>query len=64
MSKQLSIVGVTEIANMLDMTRQGAAQLIERTDNFPEPLGRIAAGPVWRESDIKRWIKDRQEGRK
>jgi predicted DNA-binding transcriptional regulator AlpA len=55
----MNLVGLTEIAAMLGVTRQRASQL-SRQKGFPPPLDRIAAGPVWREDVIKRWAERRK----
>ena len=46
---------------MLGVSRQRAAVLTERKD-FPKPLDRIAAGPVWARTDVSKWA--RKQGRK
>ncbi len=45
------LVGVTEVAGMLGITKQRLAVLRERED-FPAPVAALAAGPVWRASDL------------
>jgi hypothetical protein len=54
----LKLAGVSEIAALLGVSRQRANQLTKRED-FPRPLDRLAAGPVWKYSDIKRWARSR-----
>jgi hypothetical protein len=58
------VVGVTEAAHLLGVSRQRLDQLTSR-DDFPAPMVRLAAGPVWLRSSIKgferRW--DRRPGR-
>jgi prophage regulatory protein len=48
------LVGVTEIGDLLGVSRQRADQL-SRTDGFPEPIGAIAAGRIWRRADVEAW---------
>jgi len=54
------ILGVTEAAQLLGVSRQRLAQLASR-DDFPEPMVRLAAGPVWLRSSIewfeRRWLR-------
>lgn len=51
----MPIMGVTEIARRLDVSRQYAHRLTQ-PDDFPEPLGRVTAGAIYRTEDIERWI--------
>jgi predicted DNA-binding transcriptional regulator AlpA len=49
------IVALSEIADMLDVTRRTVQRYMER-DDFPEPLGVLAGGRrVWRRDDIAAW---------
>lgn len=54
----MKLAGIREIAEILDVSRQRVNQLAEK-DGFPKPLDRIAAGPVWKEADIRKWAKGR-----
>lgn len=58
------LVGVAEIGAMLGVTRQRASQ-IQTLHDFPTPLARLKAGPVWRRHDIAVWAEtwDRKSGR-
>ena len=33
------------------------AQRYTQRNDFPEPLGRVAGGRVWRRSDVAKWAK-------
>lgn len=46
--------GVAEIAEMLGVTKQTVLKYAGRPD-FPEPLERLAAGPVWKRADVEAW---------
>jgi hypothetical protein len=48
-------VGVTEIAEILGVSRQRVAQLRERED-FPWPIAEIAADPVWTRSSLNHLV--------
>jgi len=52
------VAGVTEAAKMLGVSKQRLIQLTDRPD-FPAPMVRLAAGPVWLRSSIeafeRRW---------
>lgn len=50
------LVGTTEISNMLGVSRQRVTQLAA-TPAFPEPVARLAAGPIWDRSDIEEWAR-------
>lgn len=54
------LVGVAEIARMLAVSRQRVSQLAE-TKDFPEPVVRLSAGPVWEREAVEVWA--RQTGR-
>ena len=45
------LVGITEIADMLDVTRQWASAL-QTNGDFPAPVAILASGPVWRRADL------------
>ncbi|HET7234974.1 MAG TPA: hypothetical protein VFK59_00915 [Actinomycetota bacterium] len=57
-------LGVTEIAELLGVSRQRVMQLRQRAD-FPEPVAELAAGPVWRMFNLQRFIEEwpRKPGR-
>jgi predicted DNA-binding transcriptional regulator AlpA len=59
------VVGATEAARMLGVSRQRRYQLAERVD-FPPPMVQLAAGPVWLTDSIRAfegsW--DRRPGRR
>ena len=48
------VAGLTEIAQMLGVTRRTVQRYIGRPD-FPEPIGRLARGRVWRRTDVDEW---------
>lgn len=50
-------VGPSEIAELFGVTRRTVARYMKRPD-FPEPLGRIAASPIWRQRDVESWGKE------
>jgi predicted DNA-binding transcriptional regulator AlpA len=54
---ECDLVGVAEIAAMLSVTRTRIGQLA-KSSSFPEPIARLAAGPVWRRSDIELWARE------
>ncbi len=49
------IVGVSEVAEMLNTTKQRASALA-RSRSFPRPIAVLASGPVWRRNVILRYV--------
>ena len=50
------LTGISEIAELLGVSRPSAARYVER-DDFPEPVGRLARGRVWFRADVEAWGK-------
>jgi hypothetical protein len=48
------LVGITEIANYLGVTRQRASEL-GKSEGFPRAVTRLASGPVWLEASMLRF---------
>ncbi len=48
------LVGVAEIAEMLEVTRQRVDQLV-REPEFPAPEAILSAGRIWRREDVEAW---------
>lgn len=58
------LAGLAEVAVLKGVTRQRAAQIVKHPD-FPEPVDRLAMGPVWVESEVVKFIETpRVPGRK
>jgi prophage regulatory protein len=51
------LAGVSEIAEMLGVTRRTAARYVDRTD-FPEPTETLSRGRVWLRADIEAWARE------
>ena len=64
MSNFPDLVGTTEVAELLGVTRQRIHEL-RKAGRFPEPMVELAAGPIWLrpaiESFDKQW--ERKVGR-
>lgn len=58
------LVGVAEVAQMLDVTKQRVSQLMEGS-RFPRPAAVLASTPVWLEQSIRAFASswDRKPGR-
>jgi predicted DNA-binding transcriptional regulator AlpA len=50
------LVGMAEIAEMLGVSRQRVAQLIETYEDFPKPEVELTGGRVWSRTAIESWI--------
>ncbi|MEX0755715.1 MAG: hypothetical protein WD556_11460 [Actinomycetota bacterium] len=60
----IELVGATELAEMLGVTRQRASTLAT-SSTFPAPLARLASGPVWLKGSVLRFASEweRRPGR-
>lgn len=58
------MVGISELAQLLGVTKQRASQLAQRRD-FPAPYQQLASGPIWRKGDLSRFMEEwsRRPGR-
>jgi prophage regulatory protein len=50
------LVGVTEIAELLQLSRQRADQL-SRTKGLPDPVATLSGGRVWNAKDLEEWAR-------
>jgi predicted DNA-binding transcriptional regulator AlpA len=48
------LAGLAEIAEMLEVTKRTAWNYTQR-DDFPQPVDRLASGPIWRRADVETW---------
>lgn len=55
MTRFPKLAGLAEIASLAGVSRQRASQLASHPD-FPEPVDRLAMGPVWREADVTKFL--------
>jgi len=53
----MELLGLTEVAALVDLSRQRILQLIESDPDFPEPVAELARGRVWDRKDIERWAR-------
>ncbi|MEX1126610.1 MAG: DNA-binding protein [Acidimicrobiia bacterium] len=51
------LVGITEIAAMLGVSRQRANQVSRAYADFPEPEAELSAGRVWKRKAIESWMR-------
>jgi len=57
--KPLNLLGTTEAAAILRVSRQVLYNWRRRKADFPKPVAILAQGPVWRRGDIEEWGKQR-----
>lgn len=55
------LLGNKEAAGLLGVSKQRLAQLLDTYEDFPEPVVRLAATPVWAREDVEAWA--RKHGR-
>ena len=62
MSQQLSrpnfpaLVGVSEVADLLAVSRARASEVARNTAGFPAPVAQLAAGPVWLKTSVVEFL--------
>ena len=60
---KLDLVGLAEVAEMLGTSRRQAIRWTQRKD-FPEPLVRLAATPVWEAREVRRWKREQEPNKR
>jgi prophage regulatory protein len=53
----VDLVGLTEIARLLGISRQRVDQLLRTDEAFPEPIATLSAGRIWERADIESWAR-------
>jgi predicted DNA-binding transcriptional regulator AlpA len=53
------LVGFAEAAEVVGVSTRQLVRLAQR-DDFPKPVVRLRATPVWRKADVERWAKSRR----
>jgi predicted DNA-binding transcriptional regulator AlpA len=54
----VDLLGVTEVAQLLGISRQRVQQLTESDPDFPEPAATLARGRVWSRAAIEKWARE------
>ena len=49
------LVRLSEIATMLDVSRQRADQLVRDYEDFPAPVAELASGRIWETTAVDAW---------
>ena len=60
MSHDEDLVGVREIARWAGVSSSAVANWRSRDLGFPEPIVELAAGPVFRRSSVRKWLRQRR----
>lgn len=55
---EIEPVGVVEVADRLDVTRDAVKRWRERDVGFPDPRWTVGGRPAWAWPDIERWARD------
>lgn len=53
--EKLDLVGISEVAEMLGVTRQRVDKLSRTSPDFPQPVSTLHGGRVWLRSKIEEW---------
>lgn len=51
------LVGIAEIAEIAEVTKQAVTNWRLRYDHFPRPIQELQSGPVWDREQIEAWVK-------
>ena len=51
------LVGLSEIATMLGVSRQRVGQLVRDYEDFPAPVAELASGRIWETAAVEAWAK-------
>jgi predicted DNA-binding transcriptional regulator AlpA len=54
MSSVEKLVGVTQVAELLGVSKQRASQIV-RQKGFPDPAAMLGKRSAWRRADVLRW---------
>ena len=54
------LVGINEIADLAGVSRQAVSNWRARAKDFPKPIVELKAGPVFRKSQIRSWLRRRR----
>lgn len=57
--KKLRLAGLTEIAQLAEMTKQGAERMTNRPD-FPDAIDTVAAGSFWDRQEVEEYVAARK----
>lgn len=49
------LMGLTEIARLLGVSRQRADEIAKKDPGFPKPAAVLTAGRIWMRGDVEAW---------
>lgn len=55
--RNLDLVGTSEVAEMLSVSKQTLTNWRLRNPEFPQPIAELKAGPVWNREEVIAWAK-------
>lgn len=53
-----NLLGIAEIANLAEVTKQAVSNWRMRYDHFPRPIQNLQSGPVWEREKVEAWVKN------
>lgn len=53
------LLGLAEVGEALGVSRRHAARVVTRED-FPAPVHRVRATPLWEGREVRRWKRERE----
>ncbi len=56
----MELLGLAEVAQLLGVTKQLAANWKTRREGFPNPVVELKSGPVWRSQEIVAWAESQE----
>lgn len=59
MANEDELVGINEIADIAKVTRQAVTNWRARFADFPQPVAELKAGPVFKRSQVRAWLRRR-----
>lgn len=60
MNQEDELVGLAEIAEMARVSRSAVANWRARNPDFPTPVAKLRAGPVFRRHQVRKWLRKRR----
>jgi chromosome partitioning protein len=51
------LLGLSEVADLLDASRQTVGNWRQRREGFPQPVAELKSGPIWHRAAIVEWAK-------
>lgn len=54
------LLGASDVARLLGLSRQRVYQLLEEREDFPRPVVELARGSLWRRQEVEAWGRSRR----